>query len=44
MARVMATDPEHGPPARYRLAIRLDLLFVIVLIAWWLPYFRAIGE
>jgi len=44
MARVMMTDPEHGPPARYRLAVRLDLLFVIVLIAWWLPYFRAIGE
>ena len=44
MARVMMTDPEHGPPARYRLAIRLDLLFVVLLIAWWLPYFRAIAE
>ena len=43
MARVMMTDPDHGPRARYRLAIQLDLLSVVILIAWWLPYFRAIG-
>lgn len=44
MARVFMAEKEGEARLRFRRIVRTDLLFALLLLLFWLPYFMALGQ